>query len=384
MRDERGGTVLLVAIGMTALLSVVALAVDMGMLFTARSEAQRVSDAAALAGAGSLIVAPEDEARARRVARDYAAFNDVRGDAISLADEDIVVDLDDFSVQVSVRRHAADGEAVETWFARLFGTDEVDIGARAKAEAAPAGRARCVKPFTLFDRFNDIDGDGVFDPDDGDTYDPFENGYATDWRNQGQPGYEGGNYTNDRGRQVVLKGGGPSEGGGGAPGAGPSWYYPWDVPQADEGVCAGGPSGTGSSCYRWAIAHCHPAIIEVGEEYMVETGNMQGPTREGIEDMIAEDPGAYWDQSCECVQGSKYGENWEASERIGIVPAFDPGREFDPGKIPIVFTNFIAVFFEDVQGSGQGQQVYGRVLYATGIGGGDKFAPGLKYVRLIE
>jgi uncharacterized membrane protein len=36
-----------VALAMTALLSIVALAVDVGMLFTARGEAQRVADAAA-------------------------------------------------------------------------------------------------------------------------------------------------------------------------------------------------------------------------------------------------------------------------------------------------------------------------------------------------
>ncbi|MGH2394838.1 MAG: pilus assembly protein TadG-related protein, partial [Candidatus Limnocylindria bacterium] len=53
--DERGSTIVFVSLAMAALLSIVALAVDVGMLYTARGEAQRAADAAALAGAGWLI-----------------------------------------------------------------------------------------------------------------------------------------------------------------------------------------------------------------------------------------------------------------------------------------------------------------------------------------
>lgn len=387
LANERGGAIVLVAVSMTALLSVVALAVDLGMLFTARGEAQRVADAAALAGAGSLIPVPDDEDRARRVAMEYAALNAVRNEAVALEEGDVEVDLDDFTVTVTVRRQADRGNAVGTWFANVFGVGEVDVAANATAEAAPAGRAVCVKPFALFDRFDDVDGDGVYEPGDGDEYDPFEHGYGTPWRNHGSPGDDGEGYDNDRGRQVVLKGGGPK---GGTPGTGPSWYYPWDVPQYDDDssdggkVCSGGPGGTGASCYRWAIENCHPAVVEVGEEYWVEDGNMHGPTETGIENLIDKDPGAYWDDSCQCVKGSKYGDAWEGSERIGIVPTFDPGREFEPGKKPIVFTNFVAVFFERVQGGGGAQKVYGRILYPSGVVGGDRRAPMLKAVRLIE
>ena len=50
--NERGSTAVLIALAMTGMLSMAALAVDVGMLFTARSEAQRVADAAALTIAG--------------------------------------------------------------------------------------------------------------------------------------------------------------------------------------------------------------------------------------------------------------------------------------------------------------------------------------------
>ena len=61
---ERGATIVLVAIAMTALLSVVALAIDVGMLLNSRSEAQRAADAGAMAGAQSLLPEPNDANRA--------------------------------------------------------------------------------------------------------------------------------------------------------------------------------------------------------------------------------------------------------------------------------------------------------------------------------
>lgn len=379
--NERGATIVFVALAITALLSIVALAIDIGMLFSARSEAQRVADAAALAGAGSLIGEPNNADRARRWAKEYGGFNDIRGDAAVVLDEDVDVDLARARVTVTARRVASRESAVPTWFARVFGVDAVDVSARATAEATPTGRAVCVKPFTLMDPFKDVDGDGVFEPDDGDTYDPSTHGYGSSWRNPGMPGDDGQGYLNDRGRQVVIKGGGP---GSLTSGTGPGWYEPWDVEQTGDGVCSGGPGGTGASCYRWAVENCHPAVVEVGKEYWVADGAMSGPTETGIKNMINKDASAYWDTSCQCVKGSKHGDYWEASERIGIVPTFDPRREFKPGKRPIEFTNFIALYFEKVEGSGTNQRVYARVLYAAGIAGGSVNAPMTRVVRLVD
>ena len=49
--DERGQTILLVAISLVSLLAMAALAIDIVTLYVARSEIQRAADAAALAGA---------------------------------------------------------------------------------------------------------------------------------------------------------------------------------------------------------------------------------------------------------------------------------------------------------------------------------------------
>src|SRR5262249_19182829 len=50
-RGEHGQTILLVAVSMVALLAMAALAIDVVSLYSARSEAQRAAEAAALAGA---------------------------------------------------------------------------------------------------------------------------------------------------------------------------------------------------------------------------------------------------------------------------------------------------------------------------------------------
>src|SRR4051812_42965984 len=54
-RDESGMTYVFVGLSMMALLSASMLAIDVGMLMTARSQAQNSADAGALAGATALV-----------------------------------------------------------------------------------------------------------------------------------------------------------------------------------------------------------------------------------------------------------------------------------------------------------------------------------------
>lgn len=373
--NRRGATIVLVAAALAGLLSVLALAIDVGMLFTARGEAQRVADAAALAGAGSFIVAPDNGPRARAVAIDYAGRNDVRNQPVTLREEDVVVDLANERVTVTVRRTAESGGAIGTWFARLFGVDAVDVGATATAEAVPAGAATCLKPFAVPDLWDDVDDNGRYDP--GETYDPTTTGYGSDFRdgvpsnNQVDP--VGTTYENDFGRPVVLKEGTPQEA------IVPSWYFPWDVPQVD------GQPTTGASRYRWNISKCNTSIVHLGEEYMVETGNMTGPTKQGVEGLVDLDPDAQWDVSADSVVGSAF-EPWEGSPRVIEIPLFDPTEPVDPGKKPIEFNNITSFFVEGMRG----KDVVGRFMFASGIGvgsdgtGGEAVAPELKFVRLIE
>jgi hypothetical protein len=363
-------SIVLMAITIVATMSAVALAIDIGMLLNARTEAQRAADASALAGAAALITDPDDPAPAEALAIDYGFRNTVTDIPVVVLPEDVDVDLARARVTVTVRRIGARGTAVPTWFANVFGVSEVDVEARAAAEVVPTGAARCLKPFAIPDAFDDQNGDGIFDPG-LDSYVPADHGYGSDWRNFGSLGADGLNYENDFGRPMNVKQGGPSDP------PQPGWYYPWDIPQADGSPAVGGDK------YRWNIANCNPSIITIGDEYMIENGNMLGPTNQGVEALIAQDPEAYWDTNSNTVENSAWGNAWESSPRVGIVPVFDPARPFDPGKQPIVFTNFIAMFFEGVVGTGQDQEVQVRIMYAFGVPGGDESAAG-KMVILVE
>lgn len=69
----------------------------------ALAEAQNAADAAALAGAGYLLGAPDDESGAKAEAINFAERNQVRGSRAELRPEDIQVDLEAGVVKVKVR-----------------------------------------------------------------------------------------------------------------------------------------------------------------------------------------------------------------------------------------------------------------------------------------
>ena len=56
VRDEAGMSLIFVGMGMMAFLSASMLAIDVGMLMTARNQAQNSADAGALAGATALVL----------------------------------------------------------------------------------------------------------------------------------------------------------------------------------------------------------------------------------------------------------------------------------------------------------------------------------------
>jgi Flp pilus assembly protein TadG len=98
---RRGNIVAMTAILMIVLIAFVALAVDVGYLYTVRNELQRSADAAAIAATWELIdkdnqppgsQTPESlAANARTMAAQYAAFNKVASEAPGLAGNDVNV-----------------------------------------------------------------------------------------------------------------------------------------------------------------------------------------------------------------------------------------------------------------------------------------------------
>lgn len=394
--NERGSTIVFVSLAMVALLSMVALAVDIGMLYTARGEAQRAADASALAGAMGLIERPPTFAGAEDHAKDnaeeIAAQNTVQRQPVTLdREEDIQVDLVNRRVTVTVRRLAGRGNAVATWFANVFGVAEADVAARATAEVNIANAGVCLKPFTFPDAFSDVNASGAFDA--GDFYDAATTGYGSDFRNGWRNGIDGcvaycndidptgTTYAHDFGRPMRLKPGESQQA------IVPSWFFPWDQPQVD-----GSPT-TGADRLAWNIKNCNPSIVLIGQEYMVENGVMEQKVENAYDFLILADKNAVWDVDADSVVGSNY-RPWQASPRKIDFPLFDPTKPIQPGKKPVVFNNIVSVWLDGkvpIAKNPNKTDLVGRFMYASGISvgeGGLEPGPGMgsgaQFVRLVE
>jgi hypothetical protein len=96
-----------------------------------------------------------------------------------------------------------------------------------------------------------------------------------------------------------------------------------------------------------------------------QTGNMTGPTQHGVDDLIAQDQGAYWHEGCKCVKGSAYRQ----SPRIRVVPLYNPviyakGQQTGKSQPELVVVNYLGFFIEEVTGGGD---VTGRITPITGL-----------------
>lgn len=354
IREQRGSVLVVVAGSMLALTSVVALSIDVGLMTTARVEAQRAADAAALAGAGAFVASPENGALARVLATEYAARNDVRSESVTLLEDDIVIDTDALTVEVTVFRNRGRGNAIPTFFARVFGVQDVNIAATATAEAAPAGGINCLLPVAVPDRWFEAGGEG----NDPDEYDPEEGDYYVPWAqpNTDPPVFNDaftGYAQSDLGTQIELTSNKSNAG------MNPSWYYPWRP-----------PGQMGASDFRTNINSCVDPSLDffIGIEVDTEPGNMAGPTMQGFKDLIDQDPTARWNATMKCVVDDGYQASNDASEcrgspRIRPVPLFDPTEEPDLGSKPFKFTNFAGIFVEEIAG----KSVNARWLGYTGI-----------------
>lgn len=401
LRTREGSVLAIVAVMMLALLAIVALAVDLGMAYTARAEAQRTADAAALAGASAFldyIVTAEAVPEAERRAHDYVARNLVRNQQVDSAqDVNIEIVPEQELVRVWVQRRG-----LGTWFARFLGVDEMVVNAAAVAQAVSAGAAKCLKPWALMDLWHEATSDAndnrwwdegenwEYDPATGDTYSPTtaigdnesadpsgSTGYGSGFRNTAS------DVENDWGRQIHVKAPDPNS----EYVPNPGTFLPWRV----------GSDDSGAADYRDNIRYCNEDIIHLSDgdpttdhdQYPIETGNMVGPTFQGVRDLIAEDPNAIWDPSGGpdgdgAVVNSEYGDSWVDSPRVIKVAIMDPNQLVGSGMQDIEFNNFALLFLEEQ--AGMQDDVTARFLYFVGGSGGSvgqTTGPLVKIIRLI-
>jgi len=93
---------------------------------------------------------------------------------------------------------------------------------------------------------------------------------------------------------------------------------------------------------------------------------MVGPTKEGTDLLIAQDPNAYWNTSCNCVKGSD--PKYSTSPRIRVLPLYDPmvyeeGQQSGKSGPQLKIVNYLGFFVEGITGAGQ---VTGRITPISG------------------
>lgn len=285
--NERGVTMLLVLVAMISMLGIIALAIDVITLYSARSETQRAADAAALAAAKMLVdmgVTTDPTATVPTAAQIDAATKAAQSVAINATIAGRQVQTSDvaltfpgqstaaFAVNPKVTVTVQDTN-LPTFFARIWSRASLTVRATATAEGfnpsnssivpGPTGVPvvpRCVKPFIVPNCDPQHAGAGC-----GGTGAPIFDAVSGAITN---PGVAPTGIIGEEFDMLSNCGPGPSTCAPGAPtvGTGPGgnrtlYYYPAQMPAATRSC----PSAcTGGTNFEQEIECCNPTPISCG------------------------------------------------------------------------------------------------------------------------
>jgi Putative Flp pilus-assembly TadE/G-like len=400
--NERGVSLILIAVGMVFVLGMAGLGVDLASLYVGRSQAQRAADAAALAGAQSLvtegctsnagsIISSSCMAIARQRAEAVGNLNLIAGISPGITDADVTfpsTSTSDPQIQVMASRDTSHSNPMPTFFVKIFGVNSANVSATAKAEAFnPSGSttsvgAECLKPWLL----PNCDQQHPATPGNPNCtgYDYFINPTTGAIQNPGSVSSGG-----VQGEQLLIKPGDPNSGATAAPGKFWPVFLPAGSVASDCPSCAtgGGGGGSGSgSLYRQNIECCnHNTIVCGTQQIQPITGNMVGPTEQGVDCLIHQggnknnptgmdtfDP-ASW--TITAGSANPYGVTGAIanSDSIVTIPIYDgtvlcPGNSC-PSTTTVTITGFIQLFVKYEDGSNQGN-VYADVMNVSSCAAG--------------
>lgn len=389
--DSRGTVLVMLVVALSALVGMSALAIDLGMLVTARTQSQRAADSGALAGALVLADPHATADEAREEAKQFANKHNVLRLGADVEDGDVDVIMSEHKVRVRVEH------TIPTLFARIFGVAEVSVSTVAAARAAPAAGVSCPLPVAMIDRWTDLDGDGEYD--DGEPYTACgdDGGSCTGYTYQSgqgelievktQPSQGGGNGNGN--------GGGDGNGGGGAVPRTclaqdqPGWFC-WIRPEDAPGSATVARDIV-DGCDSWQLD------VAIGEPVHAATGNMESVVQHVKNYIDNHDPDHHWDEGQDCVADGT-GSCVDDSERIRGIPLIDPSTPNSGGNsVRATTSNLAGAFMEKVasapdepHGGGPSGEwnVYLRLVqdYAggTGVGTGSSSGQLLKHIVLVE
>jgi Putative Flp pilus-assembly TadE/G-like len=437
--NDSGVSIVIIAAGMVFVLAMAGLGIDLASLYVGRSQAQRAADAAALAGAQAFVdntcatgdggnISPLCVTLATQQAEGVGNQNKIAGVGPNIKDIDVSFpsySTNDPQIQVTAGRGTYDGldhgNAMPTFFMKIFGITTATVSATATAEAynpsgttgSPIG-SKCVKPWML--------------PN-----------CDSSWLNQNNPNCAGGtgplvtssgalartplkDYpAGPLGEPIVLKPGTP----GTAPAPGQFFVVyipnttaiPTSCPACANGSTTSGGNGSGS-LYRANIECCNQNPVVCGEYLQLNNnlqsspGNMTGPSLAGTDCLIHQDTNSGSTSTSNCgqdfIQGTTDncndpssglaqdmpllpslppnvmpGQNnpldpggskpitYAASDSVIVVPIFDGVVQSGQNSVPV--TGFAELFLRDVTTSGNAKgTVYAYVINVSGCpsGGG--------------
>ena len=341
---QRGSVLLVVAVFLFALLMLSALAIDMGILYTARTSAQHAADAAALAGAFTFLnpVASQPGA-ATDAAISTAAQNKILGQQVAIDASNVIVDITARKVRVTVPRLADNG--IPLFFARITGQQKADVQAVATAQAsATATGSSCVKPIfipnTALSTQPTVDdacknGEVIFD----------DSGQVT--------AYAEGLM----GTQMDIRPADPSQA------LAPGQFYSLDF-------------GSGADTYRCTLGQCandcnvDQAVISCDSPgFPLKTGNMVGPTKQGISDLVGDPPDTW-------VSIGQYQTSIglsDVSRSLAVAPVWDSCHQsVSPGYAgqQVKVIGFVELFFDGMPGNEVQAHLVNATSCSTSGGGG--------------
>jgi hypothetical protein len=358
---RRGSVSVIVALSLVVLAGMAAFAVDYGFLQYKRSQLQTAADTAALAGASTLLTFGDSLDQVAATAVTYAQANlggdDVPGSAVTAGDvgfynsqnPTVQTTQNVDQVEVTVGRSSDRGNPVQLFLGPILGKELADVGATARASLFCARSSNCLKPlsppakFTWDDSCDEdkkLNGNGLLD-------------YASSCELESVEvqGYHEG----DLGTQIVLKQGDNTDN------AVNGHYNPVDFPPSNKGNPISGAAeyrvNLGSDC-----SGSNNTPVEPGDTLQVEPGNMVGPTKQGLSDLFADDPGAYWDSGSNSIKGSSFADPMD-SPRVALFPFYDPSIYQPSGRNDVQVYQLGAVFIEGIDGKGD---VTGRFIRAMG------------------
>ena len=361
-RDERGAVLVQVAIAILVLTAMATFVVDQGVVWVSRGQAQNAADAGALSGAiarsyDELADPPASNGQAFSSAMGAALANKVwtAAPAAQVSWNCPVEFAGGRCVRVDVYRNGEFGSTpLPTIFGKVLNISSQGVRATATAVAATANKSsNCLRPWMVpdkwtentgpSDKFNGADVFAVPDPVTG----------------LGGTGFK---VPQDIGAIVTLH---PNSG---------STISPGDYFEVDL-------DGTGGANYSGNISGCSGVSVSIGDTITGLPGAKKGPTKQGVDALVASDPGARWNGTA--VVGSAYA----VSPRIVPIALFSPAEYasigYPSGRFDLHVVNILGFF---VQAGGNQAEVTGVLVATAGElnPNGPTVGPGAGFLKKIQ